>query len=549
MEKRLSKYVICIIALIMLVWIKNTVSATGEYLENNKNSVVQVVMVYTADDGKRFVLQSGTGLVINSNTVLTNYHLVHISSKNLKKAKDYVSKNSSDTEFSGEEEMQIAIVKKDDVLINAEIAQESQEKDFAIMTLTEETDCSPAVFGNSDVAVVAENVVAIGYPSTKPFSKEGAQLFAATDVNLIAGVVAEAEPQSIKVSGKISSGNSGGALIDGNTGELIGLLTYNKEDEKKECFKAIPVNEIKYPHLEGIVYSDNSVASAEESTTEELTEAQKETLADKAALNDCVEKALKLDQSAYTSESYLILISCLQQAQQVQYNEQATQAEVDDAHKILQQSMDNLEVMKETNWILIVGIIIGVILIIGAIVVTIIVLFKASKQKKEQSQFKVLPDMESHFNQPNVGYKVSQQTTATQENFSQRTNQETTLLNMAGINTGESNKATTLLNAAPVQMSAYLIRKKTGERKSIDSVEFTVGKDEARADYFIRDSETISRCHMKIIKRGVSYYLMDLGSTNYTYLNDECLSTNQEQAIKNGDRIKAADEEFTFEIM
>lgn len=148
-------------ALIMFIGIKSEVKAE-EYLENNKNSVVQVVMTYTTEDNKRFILQSGSGIVINSNTVLTNYHLIHMSSQNLQKAKKYVLKNSTASDFSGEDGMRIAIVKKDDVLIYGEIAQESEEKDFAILTLEEETDCSPAVLGNSDVTVMAEKVVAIG---------------------------------------------------------------------------------------------------------------------------------------------------------------------------------------------------------------------------------------------------------------------------------------------------------------------------------------------------------------------------------------------------
>ncbi len=540
MENKISRYVICMIALILLITVKSTANANGEYLNNNKNSVVQVIMTYTASDGKRLVLQSGSGVVINSNTVLTNYHLVHMNEKNLKKAKDYIVKNGGSADFSGEEDMQIAIVKKDDVLIYAGIAQESEEKNFAILSLEEETDCSPAVLGNSDVIVVAENVMAVGYPSTKPFSKEGAKLFKSTDVNLVAGVVSEVEPQNIKVSGIISSGNSGGALINGNTGEVIGILTYDKEDGKKECFRAISINEIKFPYLEGITYSDNSVAATEE-VTEEVTA---EILIDKSALSECIDKALKLDQSLYKSDSYLILMSCLQQAQQVQYDEQATQAEIDDAKKILQQSMDNLEMVKKTNWVLIIGIIVGIAVVVAAIVIMIIILCKTNKQKKENNKFTSLSDNEiPNFNQ--MGYPARQQTTATQEDI----NRETTLLNMAGIHENTNNNATTVLNAAPPQIQAYLIRKKTGEKRLIDTVEFTVGKDETRVNYFVSGSNTISRCHMKIIKKGMNYYLMDLGSTNYTYLNNEQIPANQEKVIKSGDYIKAADEEFIFEII
>lgn len=536
MKKQINKFGIFILGLIILIGFKDRVSAE-KYLENNKSSVVQVVMSYTTKEGKRFIIESGSGVVINGNTVLTNYHLVHMDSSNLEKAKEYILNNSKAEEFTGDDNIRIAIVKKDDVLIYAKIAQESQEKDFAILTLEEEVDRPPVVFGNSDVAVIAQNVVAIGYPSIKPFSDKENSFFDITDVNLTGGVISEVGSNNLKIGGTISSGNSGGMLVDAENGVMIGLLTYNKKDEEKECFKAIPINQIKKPYLEGITYSDNSVKATEEAV-------EKQT--DKTLLNKSIEKALKLDQSIYTSESYMILISCLQQANKVQYDEQATQAEIDDAQKLLQQSMDNLETVKETNVFFIVGIVVGIIVIIIAIIIIIIVVYNMNKQKKERSQFVVLSSDEiPDFGENNVNFGMNRQMDISQENI----NQETTLLNMDGYNTDEDDMATTILNAAPVQVNAYLIRKKTGERKQINSIEFTVGKDETRVNYSIDDNEAISRCHMKIIKKGLDYFIMDLGSTNHTYLNGEYLPDNQEWPIKNGDNIKLADEEFELEII
>ena len=125
MKIQINKFGIFIIALTMLIGFRNTAKAE-KYLENNKSSVVQVVMSYTTEDGKRFIIQSGSGVVINSNTVLTNYHLVHMESSDLQKTKEYVLNNSKAAEFAGEDNIRIAIVKKDDVLIYAEIVQESQ---------------------------------------------------------------------------------------------------------------------------------------------------------------------------------------------------------------------------------------------------------------------------------------------------------------------------------------------------------------------------------------------------------------------------------------
>lgn len=537
----MKKIVICLFALILFIELGSVVKADERIFENNKNSVVQVVLTYTTNDGKQFILQSGSGVVINSNTVLTNYHLVHMNERNLEKAKKYVLKNSNVTEFTGDE-IKVAIVKKDDVLIYGEIKTESKENDFAILSLQEETDFSSVIFGNSDLTIVAENVIAIGYPTTKPFSGEGAQLYTAMDVNLAAGVVSEVDAQNIKLSGKISAGNSGGVLLNLETGEMIGLLVYDKEDEKKECFRSIPVNSLKTPYLEDITYQDNIVVESTQESTEESTELQ----LDKTLLNDSIQKALKLDSSQYTSDSYLIVVSCLQQAQQIQYNTDVTQEEIDSAQVFLQRSMDNLVVLDQTNWPLIISIIAVVAVCLIIIIILVVMLIKAKKQQKEENQFRTIPSSEiPSFVSEDINQRAH--IAATAEKESNGYGQETTLLNTAG--NVQKNNSTTILNTAQPQVCAYLIRVKTGEKKLIDSTEYTVGHDATRVSYCIGDNDAISRCHMKIVKRGIRYYLMDLGSANYTFLNEKQIPANQEQEVKHGDHIKAADEEFVLEIM
>jgi len=51
--KRIKTYVLVVI---MVLCIGKIASAEGACLENNKNSVVQVVMTYTGQDGKRYTV-------------------------------------------------------------------------------------------------------------------------------------------------------------------------------------------------------------------------------------------------------------------------------------------------------------------------------------------------------------------------------------------------------------------------------------------------------------------------------------------------------------
>lgn len=546
--KKVKTYVLVVI---MVLCIGKIANAEEACLENNKNSVVQVVMTYTAQDGKRYTVQSGSGVVLNSNTVLTNYHVVHMTESNIKKAAKYITKQGSTADITSDENMQVAIVKQDDVLITASIAQESKDNDFAILNLEEETDRPAVVMCKDDVTVVAQTVFAAGYPTTKPFSEEGATFFKSTDINLVSGVVSEVNDQSVKISGIISSGNSGGVLLDAVSGEMIGLLVYSKKDAEKECFKAIPVNVIKHPYLDGITYTENTVEQPE--VTEEMTEEPEEAATvDKTSLEETIQKAVNLDQSAYTKETYDFMITWLTQAQSVNAKEDATQDEVDFAADNLQKSMGNLVAEEKLSGVVIACIVIAALAVIAVIVLLIVLFIRMNKQKKEQKKFVVLPEKEAaRFEHPGSAYPVGQKPSSP-ASFGGMSNMDnaTTLLNMAGMDSGNpANNATTVLNAAPVpQVRAYLTRRKTGDVRCIDGIEFVVGKEEAKVHFYIGDNEAVSRCHMKIIKRGTGYIVKDLGATNFTYLNGEYLAPQEERPLKNGDVIMAADEEFVFEI-
>ncbi len=542
MKNKICKMIVNIMLVLAVIFSGKVVYATGQFVEDNKNSVVQVVVYYTAEDGKRSILQTGSGIVINNNTILTNYHIVHLSDKNMDNARELVGKKDLNHDA-----LLVGIVKQDDVLINASITQESKEKDFALLTLSEVTDRKPAMLGSSASSVTAESVMAIGYPTTKPFGKEGAQLFGASDVNLISGVIAEATSDSIKVSGVISAGNSGGALIRVSTGELIGLLVYSKDDAKKECFRVLPIDSIKDPYLAGTTYSDNSVAPSTEETTEtvEIVDVGA-TVADKTMLQQTIDSARGLNREEYTEESYLYMYDAIKEAEYVLANENATQEEVDRATRALQDSKQTLTVKEGANWILITCIVVAFLIIIVVTVVVILVV-KKNKNEKVKNEFRVLPsDDLPVYNQTIQPQGGMPPMAAAQEYNMQSGSQETTILS-AGANS--NNNATTVLSHSAPEICAYLVRKKNGEKKKIDSIEFTVGKDVSRVNYCVRENSSISRCHMKIIKRGMQYYVMDLGSTNHTYVNDAIIPPNQEFEIKNGDSIKVSDEEFTFEMM
>lgn len=97
-----------------------------------------------------------------------------------------------------------------------------------------------------------------------------------------------------------------------------------------------------------------------------------------------------------------------------------------------------------------------------------------------------------------------------------------------------------------VKPRPYLVRLKNGEKVLIDKPRFRIGKEKSYVDYFIGDNTAISRSHADIIVKGDSYFLVDLNSTNRTFVNGAALQGNSEIQIKNGNRIRFANEEFDF---
>lgn len=123
--------------------------------------------------------------------------------------------------------------------------------------------------------------------------------------------------------------------------------------------------------------------------------------------------------------------------------------------------------------------------------------------------------------------------------------EETTLLQRAG-----GAEETTVLgvhggSAAP---AAALRRMKSNEKISINKAAFYLGKDGLRADYCIRDNPSVSRSHAVIKQINGEFYLEDLQATNGTFHNGRRLQPTQSVKLSDGDRIRLANEEFSFQM-
>ena len=107
---------------------------------------------------------------------------------------------------------------------------------------------------------------------------------------------------------------------------------------------------------------------------------------------------------------------------------------------------------------------------------------------------------------------------------------------------------TTVLNMAPSQPDPCLTRVKTGERISINKPVFRIGKEKSYVDYFIADNTAISRSHANIHTENGEYFIEDTNSTNHTYINGNLIASNVKTKLASGDKVKLANEDFTFTV-
>lgn len=108
---------------------------------------------------------------------------------------------------------------------------------------------------------------------------------------------------------------------------------------------------------------------------------------------------------------------------------------------------------------------------------------------------------------------------------------------------------TTVLNQTPVALpTLYLRRVRDNSMILIDRPQFRIGRDPGVADFIVTDNTAVGRQHADIIQRGESFFVVDLNSTNHTYLNGTQIQPLQEYPLQNQDQLVLGDECFQVEI-
>lgn len=108
---------------------------------------------------------------------------------------------------------------------------------------------------------------------------------------------------------------------------------------------------------------------------------------------------------------------------------------------------------------------------------------------------------------------------------------------------------TTVLHEEPAPLpTMYLRRVRSNSMILIDRQQFRIGRDPGVADYIVTDNTAVGRQHADIVQRQGAFFVVDLNSTNHTYLNGNQIQPMQEYPLQNGDQLVLGDECFQVEI-
>ncbi len=529
------------------------VCATGNAnVADPTEGILDIRLAYVYDDGSYDWLQGGTCFLINEEYVLTNYHVVTLDSGT---AAQFEEDTGIHIEGVNDKHLQLYLMVNHDMMIEATVDSNvySSELDFALVKLERDIfDRTPLVLGDSSQVRQRDAVYALGFPEDSITTDES---HTAADVSAVSGNISKVTEMAgydiFEHTASLNSGNSGGPLVDAND-VVIGINTFVGEGGVDGGYKnyATQINEIrKGLDTFGISYSTAGSQPAPSTEPVEPTpgtdpvEPTPETTpsVDFAALENAIKAAEQIVAGEYTEESYENLQAALTEAKRVYTNTNAIQSDVDGAVRSLNEAQDALEVASGINMLLV-----AIIAAIVAIIIIIIVVLATGKKKKAPVQTMIPPQPMPGVptgSMPTVpggtGGMAPPKTGFTPQSVSGGES-ETTVLNAGS---GE----TTLLGGGGVSR-AYLVRKKNGEKITVSSAHFLIGKERSKVSYCIADNTSVSRTHALITKKGSGYFISDQGSTNFTFVNGNKLVPHQDTALEDKAIIKISDEEFEFHL-
>ncbi len=476
-----------------------TSSAANEAVNADRSGIVQVEAYYQPAGEEAIPVQTGTGFLINENTFITCNHVVAFDADTIEAIEELVSLRTDKEHKFDEDYVKIQIAVLGDVKANATITEASVDGDYAVLEFDKKlTKKTPLVLGDSANVAQTEQIYALGYPNiVKDFEiRLNNNSFTDDDVTVTQGNISKTSYISSDVgmtgvtlfqhSAVLEGGNSGGPLVN-EAGEVIGIN--NAKSKLGDYYYSIEINQIKdLLDMLGIEYIGGG--NPKPPTTEPATSTD--------------------DPKPDTTIS----------------TEPPTPAPVTTS------TTEPEPPIPGKNWVLI-GIL-GAAAVIVIILIIVLVVKGGKKPEPVPAAPAPVPPRPPINPSPNPRPISPSPMGGGMDNGAG----ETSLLNAGA---GE----TSILGGGAAASRVTIIRKKTGTSIPVNAPEFVIGKENSRVNYCVNNN-AVSRQHAKISANNGSYFITDMNSSNFTYLNGRKIPANTPQLLHSGDVFKLADEEFEF---
>ena len=532
----------------------------AEVVNKMRSGVLQVNLNWIDQNGGRHFIQGGSGFLINDQTLLTNQHVVTMTQETKEAASalygvDFVNDNKLD--------VRVQVVVQRDVVIDASVIQSSAEMDVAILELSSPIyDRISLELGDSANVKETQAIYVLGFPLLSELAQD-VRYYTSDDVSVTSGIVSKKMERNstpfIQHGAKISDGNSGGPLVavdsDG-VGRVIGINT-SRVSIEEGYYYAMEINDVKtLLNQLGVTYNEGSgttggttgtegnATTGTEGTGTNGGEIKDDPVVEPVAVDTSkLESAIsdaedKLADGKYTEDSVKELEDKLDSAYEVMDDDEASQEIIDKAQDEVEKAADDLEEQKGPGMML--WIIIGAAVVIIVVIVVILVVLSGNKKKKEEMERERMMRQRAEEQRRTAPAPRAEARSYNPVQEPSAGAGETSVL-------GEGRGETTVLGAS-AQSAAYMIRKKTNERVVLSAPSFTIGKERSRVNYCISDNTSVSRCHARISRKGSQYFVADMNSTNFTFVNGVKVVPGQEVALKDNDTVRFADEDFEFHM-
>lgn len=531
---------------------------TQEIAEQKKTSVLQIVVFSEDKEGVVYPVQGGSGFLIGDNEDGAEYlvsakEVTDVTAETEKQLIEFYKENRPAPEETSEKEEEIkleyyvkAIVKKD-IMIDVSLVAESTEMGFSVWKLSQKLfDREPLVlYDQPAMKVTGQKSLVLGF-LTAPNWQESIY-YTMDDIiykeGMFTGDSKENDVTYIGHNMEVNPGMIGGPILT-ESGSVVAI---NQARRSQSGYYGLQISEL-LPVLEAMGIPYKTLSQVEKEEADALA-----AIVHKEKLQLQIQAAEELDSRLYTKKSYEAVLASLVEAKEVESNEDATQQEVDEKLVALIDVMDGLKNKPPVGKIILyTGIVVVILSLVGIIIWLLTKPARENKKQKKLAEYTVTEaapvfseqkvqkeDYRQLLNRNTQEYMTGSFSSSSSASFMGGADGgETTVFQQSDAGMGSSQQGNVVLG--------YLIRQKTKEKISISQREFVIGKDPSQTDYCVEGNSAISRAHAVITFNGADAGVTDKNATNGTFVNGMRVAPFQQNALKDGDMLRLADEEFEF---